>query len=542
VIIFLEAPARLHDAMYNHGMKRLVTLVVVVIGGLFPASRTFSQLQLGTYENSFVLAPLYVEYQTIDDQGFANQVQLLKSQLPSAPYVKVGFGTYVTLNFPDVPLDQPLDASAMHSNLDSIDMIVDRARANGIIVHISLISGFFHDHNPLRYSAIRQDVRNAEWFADGFIADPSQLQDPSNLPSSVWVTPSRYAEPLRSRIEEGVRAVAQHLAQKMEQYPDTLLTISGDGEVEFTFERNFMNNATQPSNLTSIIYTDYSPFMVAEFRDWIRGTKYSGDSAPNTDDDGDGHTFDGDFHQSFTTWNLEYFDSSGQISFPQYVNLPDKLPKSGPYFISGGFDAPRQQNPGDPYWSAWIDFRKTALGDWVKDFATWVTTSPDPISGFTIPASHFYTHQIPADFIFGQSDSPRLQTSASYVQTAVVNPIGSTGVTAFNGWDGKHSFETATPELFSSLFMTSNDWGIPEYNPSLPYANNIAPNSDPQYYSAQLRSLWNFRPHLVVPFAWTDEPSFKASDIKGSVFQRALRDLVGSVGQKPWFSWRATLQ
>src|SRR5262249_54430541 len=137
-IISLETPARLRHAMYNHAMKRLVTLVVVVIGGLFPARRSFSQLQPGTYEKFFVLSPLYVEYQAIDDKAFANQVQLLKAQIPSAPYVKVGFGTYVTLNFPDVPLDQPLDASAMQSNLESIDMVVDRARANGIIVHISL--------------------------------------------------------------------------------------------------------------------------------------------------------------------------------------------------------------------------------------------------------------------------------------------------------------------------------------------------------------------------------------------------------------------
>src|SRR5262249_44722264 len=104
------------------------------------------------------------------------------------------------------------------------------------------------------------------------------------------------------------------------------------------------------------------------------------------------------------------------------------------------------------------------------------------------------------------------------------------------------SFETATPTLFSALFMTSNSWGILEYNPSLPYANNIAPNSDPQYYAAQLRNVWNFRPHLLVPFAWSDDPSHKAANIKNSTFQLALRDLINTVGRKPWFSWHTTLQ
>jgi hypothetical protein len=170
-----------------------------------------------------------------------------------------------------------------------------------------------------------------------------------------------------------------------------------------------------------------------------------------------------------------------------------------------------------------------------------VTTSPDPDTGYTIPPSHFYTHQIPADLIFGRRDDARLKTSASYVETAVIDPIGSTGVTAFNGWDGRRTVKTATPALYSELFMTSDNWGIMEYNPSVPYANKIPPNSDPQYYSSELRNLWNFRPHLLVPFAWSDVPSLKAYNIKNSVFQKSLRDLVKSIGAKPWFSWRATL-
>jgi len=447
----------------------------------------------------------------------------------------------LTLQFPDIPLAQELTAEDIAADLAKIDSIVDRARSNGIFVHVALISSFFHGQGPLRYGAIRQDVRNAEWFADGNIADPTQLHDPSNVPSTAWITPSRYAQPLRSRIEEGVRLVGKRLAQKMDQYPDTLLSLSGDGEVELSYERNFNDAGIQQIPTPNLIYTDYSPFMVAEFRDWIRGSKYAGDLSPNSDDDGDGHTFDGDFGQTFTTWNLRYFDNSGPIPYAQYVALPDKLPKSGAYFIEGGFDAPRQES-ATAFWSAWIEFRKTAVGDWVRDFATWITTSPDPDSGYTVPGSHFYTHQLPADFIFGQSNDPRLKTSASYVQTAVINPVGSTAVTAFNGWDGRHEKETATANLFAALFMTSNDWGIMEYNPSIPYSDKIPPNSDPQYYALQLRTLWNFRPHVIVPFAWTDDPNLKIYDIKNSAFQKALRNLIASIGNKPWFSWRATLQ
>ena len=526
---------------YYSAVTKIRMFALACLCTAFAAPSAVSQTQSGTYDNSLVIAPLYVEYLTASDQEFANQVQQLKAQLPAAPYAKVGFAAYIGLQFADVPLDQPLTADVMAGDLNSIDVAVQRALTNGISLHLALISNFFHGASPLRYSAVRQDVRNAQWFADGWIADPSDLQDPSTVPPTVWITPSRYAQPFRQRVEEGVRLVGQQLAHNMSQFPNTLVSVSGDGEVELSFERNYLNDGSQLNPTGNLIYTDYSPFMVEEFRDWIRGSKYAGDLNPNTDDNGDGHTFDGDFGQSFTTWDLRYFNDSGPISFADYVNMPQKLPTSGPYFLSGGFDAPRQLKVGDPFWSAWIQFRQNAIHDWLTDFATWVTTSPDPATGFTISSSHLYTHQIPADFIFGKTNDPRLQTSASPVSTAVINPIGSTGVTAFNGWDGRRTSSTATSTLFAALFMTSDNWSIMEYNPSIPYSNNIPPNPDPQYYSMELRTLWNFRPHVLVPFAWTDDPVLKMYDIKSSLFQQALRDFIKSVGSKPWFSWHALL-
>ena len=171
--------------MYNQSMKNALVFVVVALSAAALANSAFTQLQPGSYENSFVLTPLYVEYQDVSDQEFANQVQELRVQLPAAPYVKVGFATFMTLQFPDVPLDQPLKDSDLASDLGHIDKVVERARVNGTIVHMGLISSFLHGQDALRYSAIRQDVRNAQWFADGWIAEPSQLKDPSNLPLSV---------------------------------------------------------------------------------------------------------------------------------------------------------------------------------------------------------------------------------------------------------------------------------------------------------------------------------------------------------------------
>ncbi len=527
--------------LYNVRMRSIVSFTILVTLCLI-GSTSSAQLPVGTYQNSLIMAPIYVQYLDVTDDQFAREAQDFKARIPSAPYVKVGFGAFFTPQLVDAPLTQPITEADLSADLAKIDTIVDRAKANAMITHLALVSGFFHGQNALRWSAIRQDVRNAQWFADGLISDPSQTNNPDALQTAAWITPSRYAQPLRSRVEEAFRILAQRIASRMQRNPETLVTVSGDGETELTFERNFADAGTKPGQNNSIIYTDYSPFMVAEFRDWLRHTRYDGDLAPNTDDNHDGHTFDQDFAQAFTTWNLRYFNESGPIPYAQWVALPEKLPNSGPYATPGGFDAPRVPKTGDAFWDAWIQFRKTAIKDWVTDFATWITTTPDPTAGFTVPASRFYTHQIPADFIFGKSDDPRLKTSASYVETAIINPIASSGVTAFNGYDGKKHFKTATPALFSSLFMTSDNWGVLEYNPSVPYSNTIPASSDPQYYAAELRMLWGFRPHLIVPVLWSDNPAHKNLSIKGTVYERALRDFVRDVGRTPWYSWRRTAQ
>src|SRR5438093_6846577 len=186
----------------------------------------------------------------------------------------------------------------MSGELQRVDTIVQRAIDNGLAAHISLISGFFHGWNDLRERAIREDVRNAQWFADGLIAPENDLNDPATIPHSIWVTPSRYALPLHSRIEEGVRIIGARLAHRMAESPETLVTIAGDGEVEFTYERNFLGAGERIADRREVIYADYSPFMIAEFRDWLRA-EYRGDLSPASDENGDGRTFDRDFNQSF---------------------------------------------------------------------------------------------------------------------------------------------------------------------------------------------------------------------------------------------------
>jgi hypothetical protein len=221
------------------------------------------------------------------------------------------------------------------------------------------------------------------------------------------------------------------------------------------------------------------------------------------------------------------------LPYVEYVQLKEKLPSAGPNFISGGFDAPREPQARDPFWMAWLRFREDILANWVSDFATWITTSPDPSTGYTIPPSRYYTHQIPAEFLFGKPDNVRLKTSASVIRTAFIYPKGSSGITAFNTFNGWRYGRTTSDRLFAAMSGSANDWGVLEYNPSVPSSDDDA------YYLNELRRLYAYRPHLIVPWVWSDTDDMKRYRIKDQSFERSLKRFIAEVGEAPWFSLRS---
>src|SRR6185295_11073449 len=132
---------------YNLRMRKVAIVLLIVSAALLFSSFSAAMLQQGSYENSLVIAPLYVEYTDDSADEFAREAAALKSGIGSAPYVKLGFAAFMTPAFPDVSLDTPLTDADMASDLAKIDLMVDRARENGIINHIAFISGFFHNQN-----------------------------------------------------------------------------------------------------------------------------------------------------------------------------------------------------------------------------------------------------------------------------------------------------------------------------------------------------------------------------------------------------------
>src|SRR5947207_530646 len=84
-----------------------------------------------SYNDSLVLAPLYIEYATVSDQKFAAEAMELRRRIGQVPHVLLGFAAFLNLDYDGEPeLDRPIDEAMLASKFCEADLIVQRARAN----------------------------------------------------------------------------------------------------------------------------------------------------------------------------------------------------------------------------------------------------------------------------------------------------------------------------------------------------------------------------------------------------------------------------
>ena len=145
-----------------------------------------------------------------------------------------------------------------------------------------------------------------------------------------------------------------------------------------------------------------------------------------------------------------------------------------------------------------------------RDFAQWVTTTPDVTTGLVVPSSRWFSYQIPADYLYGHSPSNpdfRYLTSASSWQTADIRPFGGAGTTAFNTREGNNFFRTLSS--IAPLFDGQRALG------NSPVESLIPATSDPFIYREEMALVEQWRPYLVVPYEWYDglglEPAFQTA-------------------------------
>ena len=484
------------------------------------------------------ILPFYPDYSSRTDSQFAGDVADLRARLGEGPYVRVGFNRYIFVSMDRWDVD-PADRTTLRANLAStfqqIEGTVARGRAAGIPIALSMLTAIRERQDPVQVGAEREDRRNVQWYANGDIAPG-------------WITHSRYARKMRGVFEGYLREVGAAFAAQMAANPSTLMAVSGDGEVELTFDRSPPFSATHTAATMEL--ADYSPFAVAEFRDWLRNAglyatgqafagqgyaqaaRYAGDASPVVDSNGDGRTLNGDFGTSFTSWTLRHFDWSLTDGVAVDGNAIPAVVYDRPGFnaLPGTdatrFDAPRVRQPGQPWWDVWDRFRQEMIWHYNLDVARWMTTSPDAATGAVIPADRWYSHQVPADYLFGSSPSnPDLRyiTSASPHWTADISPHGSLGITAFGVNLGSEQFARTLATVASHVAQRKVRWGILEWNPALPASSSTA------IYDAEMALIEQYRPSVLVPWAWRD--SFYQVD--ASPFEVALKGLVSRLKDGP---------
>jgi hypothetical protein len=470
----------------------------------------------------------------------------LRTRLGEGPYVKMGFSLYIAVNMTDWNVDttnRVAIRAALAGTIADIDAAIDAARAGGYPIGLNLLCAIRERVDPVQTASQSEDRRNMQWYSDNTLA-------------TGWWTHSRYARK-QLRIQEAyMRELARVLADRMARYPQTLVAVSGDGEVELSLDR-----ANADPALT--VYADYSPFTVAEFRDWIRAggmyaagqpfagqtyefaARYAGDSSPATDTNGDGRTFNGDFNTSFSTWDLKFRDWS--LNDSETAGAIPLAASFDPNAVSNanGFDAPRVrgQKPSDyfaqptvDYWKLWLMFRSAMLQRHNIEFAKWMTTSASVDSGTagsTMSKTRVSSYQIAGDYLFnGNPTVPngRYESSGSSWTTADVTPYASAGFTAFNiniqGLCGGCQFPyfLTLNGLAPAIASRNLRFSLLEWHPSVNPGPGQHPTENPFLYSNELALLKKYRPTVLSPFTWNDiEDTYP---IKGFGTETMLRQLV----------------
>ncbi len=557
----------------NKMKKKTVGIAVAILFGflysyLFPA-----ELPRPDYDNSVVLSMTY----SLKGNSTETEVAYMKTQFGNGLYTPLACSMFL-----DVDMDWQIDIANAGNNIqtfkDTVDVVVQKALEYGVGIHLTLTYGI--SRKPQYYNSAKdEDTRNAQWYNDNNIMAENQWNKTTQRESQSeeWkfdfnkidnynnnrsaaaaasvsryalTTMSRYARKLHNHLEAKVEAACDYLNQVRQLNPDLLLVVSAPGEAEM--------NLHPVNNFGTLqeYFCDFSPFAVLEFRDWVRhqglyapGEQYGGQGYAN----GGGRyrgpaglqNFNEDFGTSFTTWELKYFDwdlsdpvdtdyTDGSNPDPNIIPVNEytfdgMMPTGGEFYIAGGFDPPRlmKEKGEDIFWDLWHLFRETMVAHFVKDMAAIARSS-----GF--PRDRYYTHQIPADYLFGTRPddpalplNPRYYSSASPLWTADAYSDTGVGITMYDINFGTWYARTSQ-YILPVISSMSTNWGAMEYNPEIvPEGFGVEPAPAKSIYEQFMR-LYDYNVHFVSFFEWEDsmEHQFKGTTREEAVklFFQAVKD------------------
>ena len=514
-----------------------------------PTQARAQELPKPTYANSVVIS---IEHGIHDSA----EVDYIKSTMP--------FGLYAWPSFSltHVPVDLAWTsdwndaANGIQAFKNTVDGLIAEAKAKNVKIHFVVCSGLARSLHVYR-EAKEEDIRNAQWYNDNKLAADDQITDPGAMNATVFGTFSRYARKMRANLEAKAKAALAFIKQRMDENPETLIAVSGWGELELNFKR--LNGGQGPQEY----FADFSPFAVLEFRDWIqhtglyddasglyKGQGYAGGGAKYQGAAGLAQ-FNADFGigTPFTSWDLRYYNWSladvygialataasaslaldpGCIPYSAYVHGA-MMPTSGPNYVAGGFDPPRAQQPGVAFYDLWNAFREHMVRHFILDMARWAFEAG-------IDPQKWFSHQIPTDYLFGTNPSMpvlggRYYSSASPLASAdIAGPgYGSAGATIYDikfpSW-----FARTTEYILPAISGMSPNWAIMEYDAeTYPIGYSVA-QSDVAFILNQYLRIYGANAHLINFWRWIDETP--EHTIKGMNKEEALRRFIRLIRDK----------
>lgn len=390
---------------------RLACVWILLLAGLSAAVAAEPPSQEETVTIAFRASPLR-EFGAVWESV---RTAMLEPGQPNGPHVRVGLHVvlaYIATTTGEAPFDYVVDNA-----FEPLTPRLKYAVQHNVPLAFTVGGGPWFDNGGAG-RAFKNWRRNCMWYGDNRVQAGLGVTEDGNLvefekgifpgrPGSaqgeIYLTLSRYNRLFQEMRKRNRRAALALIAKFNREHPDLFAGVTVDGELE----QNWLN---------SDLVTDYNPFAIREFRDWIRGKglydldgELAGhsyvDAARYGDDAGSLENFNLDFNTEFTTWKLKYYCDE------DFTNANDVFEYQFPIGSAtnmGGFDPPRENlhnrtflNPGEKaesFEQLWNLFRASMV---CHEFTLCARDAHDA----GIPREKIYTHAIPGHLAETSVDS-----------------------------------------------------------------------------------------------------------------------------------------
>lgn len=417
-------------------------------------------------------------------------------------------GIYVRLNYDGVPLSTEFRAQhglyesyVWNSPLDSL--------------------------NPAYKTA---DRRARQWNQRNELVDEKTAKEKGN-PADADLTPSYYSRETWEGMFTYLRSAATDYVRRREAERFTLF--AGPNEFEYVF---FGGDAW---------YADYSPFAVAEFRDWLThrgffakgqplagkgrkgGEDFSDDPSPAAAKGGN-RSFNQAYGTDFTTWELKYWDLD-RFAEPLERGAKGMPVKGERGFVEGGFDSPRA--PGQPLWALYQcnledspGYRQWRIADALRELLRVA------VEECGVPKSDIWTRQHGCALRSSGVEHAR----ASLAPWMNVTPHNNMGFNLY----GVPREAKIWAAVAAQAKEAGCDWGSFEFHPS-PYDLNKLSQAE---YALALQLFWDHGARYVRAVTWLGNNTGQSEHgmaagtmrIRDTPFEPALREFLATRPDRPF--------